>query len=143
MYKRQPLGSLVGSQEVRAPLSLEVLHGMKLWTKETTRAVVDKALDKNDVEAKELLELFIDRSIIPALYLVQKFLGHDPDVSGGTIGEPRSPQPYVYVLKSSLKKALFRGCNSKAPFPGPAYSSRELYKRALTEFLWEWIDSRD
>ena len=136
-----PLGSLVGSQAVHSPLTPETVDSLHLWTPDRIRALVLAALDRKEAEAERVLQVLIDSSIVAVLHSTQAFLGHEPDVSGGSIGHPRSPPSYVYVLQDCLTKALIRGCNSS--WEGPPYSSRELSRRALIAYLWEWVNNRD
>ena len=108
-------------------MSWEDLDKINMWTPESARDLVDQALDEKNAEARQFLALLRERSFIPVIHLVQRFLGHQADVLK------------VNVLKDCSDVALFSGCDSRAPFPGPAYSSQELFKRALTEYLWKWI----
>ena len=52
-----PLGSLVGSQAVRCPLTPETVDSLHLWTPDRIRALVVAALDRKEAEAERVLQV--------------------------------------------------------------------------------------
>ena len=85
----------------------------------------------------------------PIAATVCAFLGDDPDVSGGTIGEPKEIPPYVNLIDGYLRLAFFRSALVASPFtsqkiynqlydtgiPGPI-NAEEIARRVMARYLY-------
>ena len=68
------------------------------------------------------------------------YMGANPDVSGGTMGEPNTDIPaYVYKLEEDLLDSFWGTADVASPVdlgkPGP-WNQKEIRRRALVRYLF-------
>ena len=80
----------------------------------------------------QLLVIWLDESIQGPLASIKQYLGDDPQIDGGSIGEPTAQPAYARVLRESLhEKILEAGEMYYCPPLSPA--------RTNIECLTDWI----
>ena len=76
-------------------------------------------------------------AIATAMALVKEYLGEDPCVDGGTIGEPVTQKEYVHILHEKLKHLCIE---TMRWYFSPPLSPDVCFKVALTKFVWYYME---
>ena len=87
--------------------------------------------------AGPFIQSLTDQALEPPLSRIKLFLDEDPDISGGTIGNPLIQPPFVAIVRTQLCAALSR--QSRLCFCPPLnneYTSTLLIARYLYVFTW-------
>ena len=78
--------------------------------------------------------------ITPGLHRVATFLGEAPDSSGGTLGAPRAPAPWVQLLRKKFDDHFWPQMHEI--YMGPL-NEPETQIRALQICFWIWVNLHD
>jgi hypothetical protein len=89
----------------------------------------------HDADSKHFVKSLVEQALTPVLSLIKTFLGHDRDISGGTIGEPIVQEPYVHTLRCRLTRTLY--WLGEELF-APPFTTEEKCKRCFAEYLYEF-----
>ena len=97
-------------------------------------------LKDNVREAMVFVQHQIDKAHESILHLVQRFMGDEPDVTGGSLGEPNCQDlhKYVFPVSQRLEIALQRTLHQQAIYP---LSVVERKVRVLSTYIWRFVDS--
>ena len=93
--------------------------------------------DKGDKDSRHMLKLLMDQALKSPLSRIKQYLGENPDVSGGTIGNPIIQPAFVGMLRAQLCAVLSRqGRLFFCPPVSTMYASKLLIANYLYEFTW-------
>ena len=120
---------MIGEQYVRQEIPVSELH---TWTKGQVEKVLKLSFEGKS-EERGWINIWMDVAHRPILSRVLAFLGENPDVSGGTMGNPKMPPESLYILREMLEDTAVH--NFKYYFLVP-YSDNELRFRAFLNYLW-------
>ena len=81
------------------------VSSVQSWTNGEVEEILKLALE-GESEEIGLINIWMDVAHRPIFSCVLAFLGEDPDVSGGTMGNPKMPPESLYILKEKLEKVL-------------------------------------
>ena len=96
-----------------------------------------EALVGDEDDPRHALKALTHQALDGPLSRINQYLGENPDVSGGTIGDPIIHQPFVAMLRAQLCKALSRqGRLFFCPPLSKKYASKVLIAKYLYEFTW-------
>jgi hypothetical protein len=124
----QPDGSYV-----RTYFSSSQVDKLQLMTCESILKVIRAS--SHDAQSKHFVNSLVQQALTPVLSLIKTFLGHDRDISGGTIGEPIVQEPYVHTLRCRLTRTLYWLGEERF---APPFTTEEKCKRCLAEYLYEF-----
>ena len=121
---------MFNEQYVRTMVRIDQIHA---WTRAQVRQELVSAAENQESEAMQMLVIWLDGSIKGPLASIKQFLGDDPSIDGGSIGEPIAQPAYARVLRESLhEKILEAGEMYYCPPPSPARTNIEC----LTDWIW-------
>ena len=118
---------------VRTCLSDDQLDKLQFTTYESTLKMIRAS--SHDAKSKHFVNSLVEQALTPVLSLIKTFLGHDRDISGGTIGEPIVQEPYVHTLRCRLTRTLY--WLGEELF-APPFTTEEKCKRCVAEYLHEF-----
>ena len=90
---------MFGAQYVVHELSEQQVRELQPWTEGQINSMVRAALGDPRCEDARVLREMHDAMMKPCFRTVARSLGEDPDTSGGTIGEPRTPAMWMKILR--------------------------------------------
>ena len=102
------------------------------WTHGEVEEIFNMALEGKSDE-RGLISVWMEVAHEPILSRVLAFLGEDPDVSGGTMGNPKMPPECAYILKEELEYTAVENFSYYFLVP---YSDEELRFRCFLDYLW-------
>ena len=91
-------------------------------------------------ERQQTFRFVFEGGLRPVIELTARFLGDDPDVTGGSMGMPRRPPEWMFMLMGALANTFFKA--TLVVFD-PPYSRRETSKRAYKRYLWHMVGFHD
>ena len=132
------------------------LDGLRIEVGYTTFDMVNEATMMNGPDDLQFVVALWRGHHEPIAATVCAFLGDDPDVSGGTIGEPKEIPPYVNLIDGYLRLAFFRSALVASPFtsqkiynqlydtgiPGPI-NAEEIARRVMAKHLYYMTEYKD
>ena len=95
---------------------------------------------QSDPERRMAFRAIFEGGLQPVMELTARFLGDAPDVSGGTIGEPRRPPGWMFMLMAALYDSFQ---NATLVVFDPPHSIREKSKRAYCRYMWHMVNFHD
>ena len=110
------------------------------WTRGEIDRIVESVFappGQSDSEHRMAFRTVFQCGLRPVIELTARFLGEAPDVSGGTMGEPRRPPKWMYLLMDALSDSFHAA--TLFVFE-PPYSIQEKSKRAYCRYLWHMVD---
>ena len=125
------------SQYVVMKMSAQDIHP---WTESEIQQMIDDSfsedVDKASVARHAFETILFSMHRLP-LSLVKEYLGEDPCVDGGTIGEPVTQKEYVHILHEKLKHLCIE---TMRWYFSPPLSPDVCFKVALTKFVWYYME---
>ena len=122
--------TMFNQQYLQMTMCIDQIHG---WTRDEVRQVLESAVENQEREAKQWLVLWLDESIKEPLASIKQYLGDDPRIDGGTIGEPIAQPEYALLCRDSLRgKITEAGKMYYCPPLSPARTNIEC----LTDWIW-------
>ena len=113
-------------------MSIDQIH-LQLWTREKVLQVLESAAENQEREAMQWLVIWLDESIKEPLTSIKQYLGDDPRIDGGTMGEPIEQPEYACLCRDLLRnKIIEAGEMYYCPPLSPARTNLEC----LTDWLW-------
>ena len=114
------------------------------WTKQEVYNMVAEAVEpertQTSHEARHSLHVIFDSHLSHILSPVAKFLDEDPDVTGGTMGEPRTPPEWMRLLRVALTNTFW--AHIPLVYMGPL-NGKETTLRLLQNYFWLWVQFHD
>ena len=87
-------------------------------------------------DSRQFFTVLMDQSLIIPIKLIKRFLGDDPRLDAGTIGEP-FPQPrYLHVVREHLMEGLFRAAQATTIGVPKVYHVCEVRKQFPSDSWW-------
>ena len=132
---------MFGATSVRMRVNLSELQP---WAKPDLYKVVAEAVEPEKTEnsrvAGHVLSAFFDSHLQQILSSVAKFLGEDPDITGGAMGVRKQPPEWMRLLRLGLMNTFW----AHIPFVymGPL-NDKETTLRLLQNYFWHWIQFHD
>ena len=115
------------------------------WKKDDFYKLVVKAVkpENSGAEARRVLSIMLDYHFSHILSGVAEYLGQDPDITGGTMGECKTPPEWMRLLRSRLGITFWAHVTSvQFVYMGPL-NDKETALRLLQNYFWLWIDYSD
>ena len=114
--------------------------GIEPWTKPEVERLVRSALDPTTRlhgEAKGTLRTLFASQLLEVMSVTASFLGESTDATGGTMGSPRRPPDWMYLLMDRLTHSFLKGTQKVF---APPFSRREKATRAICRYMWHMIE---
>ena len=113
------------------------------WREHDINRLVDSAFapaSQSSHEARVAFQTMFEAQLREVMILTARFLGDAPDTSGGTMGAPRRPPDWMYLLMGALSDSFM---NATLVVYDPPHSMREKSKRAIRRYMWHMVQFHD
>ena len=126
------LGTMIGAVGIHMAVSAG--EAVNDWTFEDIETLLHRGSFCSDDDAKHVINCMLHSYRKPMFQKMANFLGESDDITGGTIGEPRTPAAWVSVINDKLEDALIRSTASY--FLPPPFSKSHSAMQALALYMW-------
>ena len=122
--------TMFNQQYLQMKMCIDQIHA---WTRDEVRQVLESAVENQESEAKQWLVLWLDESIKKPLASIKEYLGDDPRIDGGSIGEPIAQPEYALLCRDFLHNTIIKAGEMHYC---PPVSRASTNIECLTDWIW-------
>ena len=125
--------TMFNQQCLHTTIPIDQIH-LQLWTPAKVRHVLESAAqNQEDSESMQLFLTWLDDSIQKPLASIKQYLGDDPRIDGGSIGEPIAQPEYALLCRDFLHNTIIKAGEMHYC---PPLSRASTNIECLTDWMW-------